>query len=85
MEKDYLFLRRASASRSSGEWKDDDYDMFANGVVVGRILKVNAAPAMPWMWTLEPFGHHEDYTPTHGYAATREAAMAAFAKSWRRE
>jgi hypothetical protein len=21
----------------------------------------------------------------HGYAATREAAMAAFAKSWRRE
>jgi hypothetical protein len=23
--------------------------------------------------------------PTHGYAATREAAMAAFAKSWRRE
>jgi len=22
---------------------------------------------------------------THGYAATREAAMAAFAKSWRRQ
>jgi hypothetical protein len=43
-----------------------------------------AAPeAMPWMWTLA-FGHHEDRTPTHGYAATREAAMAAFAKSWRR-
>jgi hypothetical protein len=28
---------------------------------------------------------HEDRKPTHGYAATREAAMAAFAKSWRRE
>jgi len=27
----------------------------------------------------------EDRTPTHGYEATREAAMAAFAKSWRRE
>jgi hypothetical protein len=25
------------------------------------------------------------HTRTHGYAATREAAMAAFAKSWRRE
>jgi hypothetical protein len=24
-------------------------------------------------------------TPTRGYAATREAAMAAFGKSWRRE
>src|ERR1700758_4663594 len=22
-----------------------------------------------------PFGHHEDRTPTHGYAATREAAL----------
>jgi hypothetical protein len=24
-------------------------------------------------------------TPTHGYEPTREAAMAAFAKSWRRQ
>jgi hypothetical protein len=38
----------------------------------------------PWMWKLA-FWHHEDRRPTHGYAATREAAMAAFAKSWRRE
>src|SRR5262249_51107261 len=38
----------------------------------------------PWMWTLV-FGHHEDGAPTHGCAATREDAMAAFAKSWRRE
>jgi hypothetical protein len=38
----------------------------------------------PWLWTLA-YDHHEDRTPTHGYEATREAAMAAFAKSWRRE
>jgi hypothetical protein len=30
---------------------------------------------------LKCLGQHEDRTPTHGYAATREAAMAAFAKS----
>ena len=36
------------------------------------------------MWMLA-FGHHEDRTPTHGYEPTREGAMAAFAKSWRRE
>jgi hypothetical protein len=48
-------------------------------------LKVHAAPAgSPWMWTLA-FGHHEDRTATHGYDPTREAAMSAFAKSWRRE
>jgi len=31
------------------------------------------------------FGHDEDCTPMHGYAETRQAAMTAFAKSWRRE
>jgi hypothetical protein len=35
-------------------------------------------------WTLA-FGQPEDRTPTHGYAATREAAMAAFVKRWRRQ
>jgi len=78
-----LILKRAS-SRPSGEWSDDDYDVLADGVVVGRIMKAAAVPVgMSWMWTLA-FGHHKG-TPTHGYAATREAAMAAFAKSWRRE
>jgi hypothetical protein len=49
------------------------------------IFKVNAAPVgRPWMWTLA-FEQHEERQPTHGYAATREAAMAAFAKSWRRK
>jgi hypothetical protein len=85
MEKDYLVLKRASASRTSGQWKEDDFDVLADGVVVGRIMKAAASPVdAPWLWTLA-FGHHEDRTPTHGYAETREAAMAAFAKSWRRE
>jgi hypothetical protein len=85
MDKDYLVLKRASASRSAGEWSDDDYDVLAGGVVVGRILKCAAAPVgTPWLWTLA-YGHHEDRPPIYGYAATREAAMSAFAKSWRRE
>jgi hypothetical protein len=76
-------LKRAALSRSSGEWNDDDRDVL-NGEVVGRIFKANAAPVeSPWMWTLI-FPHHERRSPTHGHEATREAAMAAFAKSWRR-
>ena len=68
-------LKRASASRPSGEWNDDDFDVLADGAVVGRIMKVHAAPeGSPWMWTLA-FGHHEDRTTTHGYEPTREAAM----------
>jgi hypothetical protein len=53
--------------------------------VIGRIMKAAAAPeGTPWMWTLA-YGQRKDRSPTHGYEATREAAMAAFAKSRRRE
>jgi hypothetical protein len=73
-----LILRRASASRPSGEWNDDDYDVLADGAVVGRIMKAAAAPeGTPWLWTLA-FGQHEDRTPTHGYEATRAAANGGF-------
>jgi hypothetical protein len=51
--RDVLFLKRASASRSSGEWNDDDYDVLANGAVADGIFEANAAPVgSPWMWTL---------------------------------
>ena len=72
-----LVLKRASASRLSGEWSDDDYGVLADGIVVGRIIMKSAAAPVgqPWLWTLA-YGHHEDRTPTHGYEPTREAAMA---------
>jgi hypothetical protein len=71
-------------TRLSGEWSEDDYDVLADGIAVGRIFRAAASPeGSRWMWPLA-FGHHGDRTPTHGYAATREAAMAEFAKSWRR-
>jgi hypothetical protein len=41
-----LILKRASASRLSGQRRDDDYD----GAVVGRIFLSPAAPdSRPWM------------------------------------
>ena len=39
-----MILKRASASRPSGEWNDDDFDVLADGAVVGRVFNVNAAP-----------------------------------------
>ena len=85
MNKDYLALKRAATWRPSGTWYDDDFDVLCNGEIVGHIMKAATAPVgSPWMWTLA-FGQHEDRTPTHGYEPTREAATAAFAKSWRRE
>jgi hypothetical protein len=35
-----LILKRASASRSSGEWNDHDFDVLADGAIVDGIMKV---------------------------------------------
>jgi len=43
--------------------------VLADDAVVGRFFKATS----------------EDRTPTHGYKPTREAARAAFPKSWRRK
>jgi hypothetical protein len=72
-----LILKRAPIGDNQ-----DDYDVLEDGVVVGRIFKVLVAPEnRPWMWAS---GHNGDLRrAAHGYEQTREAAMAAFAKSWR--
>jgi len=46
MEKDYLIFKCASASRPSGQWKDNGVDVLADGVVVGRYRDV-ARPRGP--------------------------------------
>jgi hypothetical protein len=74
-----LILKRAPIGDNQ-----DDYDVLENGVVVGRIFCLDAVgpQGRPWMWAS---GHNGDIKrAAHGYAETREAAMAAFAKSWRR-
>ena len=73
-----LILKRAPIGDNQ-----DDYDVLENGVIVGRIFTVPTAPeGRPWMWAS---GHSAATIKRarHGYEQTREAAMAAFAKSWR--
>jgi hypothetical protein len=48
---------------------------------VGRIYRDYSGK---WFWGLA-YDYCKDRTPTHGWEASREAAMAAFAKTWRRE
>jgi hypothetical protein len=75
-----LILRRAPIG-----WNQDDFDVLEDGVLVGRIFFLDAVgpQGRSWMWAS---GHSGDLRrAAHGYEPTREAAMAAFKKSWRRE
>jgi hypothetical protein len=68
-----------AASRSSGPWQDKDYDVLADGKVVGRILESGSRldpPGLQWTWSIMIV----PATPgvTNGTAATREEAMAKF-------
>jgi len=73
---DPLILKRAPIGDNQ-----EDYDVLENGKVVGRIFTVPTAPeGHPRMWAS---GRSADSVrrAAHGYEPTREAAMAAFAKS----
>jgi hypothetical protein len=73
-----LILKRAPIG-----WNQDDFDVVENDKIVGRIFFLDAVGphGRLWMWAS---GHNGDIKRAHGYEATRQAAMAAFAKSWRR-
>jgi hypothetical protein len=76
-------LRRANTSRPSGDWSDDDYDVFADDQNVGRIFRAEAAhpDGRPWMWTIE-FHQRRGEGPHQGHVASRDAAAAAFKAAW---
>jgi hypothetical protein len=62
----------------------NDYEVITDDWIVARIVLSDASPAeRPWLWSLDEF--YRGREPTHGYEPTRQAATAAFAKSWRRE
>ena len=80
MTSDQLTLKRASASRSSLEWTDEDYDVLYDGKVVGRIVR----DGPQWFWRIA-YEYLRDRSSSDGHGPDQDAAMKAFAKSWRRE
>jgi hypothetical protein len=63
----------------------DDYDVWCEQKIVGRVFRPSAGvPAdTSWMWSITTWPTPATAPQPHrGYGATREEAMAAFAKSW---
>jgi hypothetical protein len=59
-----LTLRRAMLARIGGNWHHEDYDVFDGDREIGRIYMVD--------------GHDGNLVLSYGYAASLEAAKAAF-------
>ena len=79
-----LILKRASVSRPSGQWQDEDYDVLADGKVVGRIYERGSEhepPELRWFWSITEIAPAVPNV-TYGHAATREEAMAKFRAAW---
>jgi len=79
-----LILKRASASRPSGQWSHEGYDVLADGKVVGRILEEGSRfdpPDLLWTWSITSIWPARKGV-TNGTAATREEAMAKFRAAW---
>ena len=77
-----LKLQEAPGSRTNNFQVLDEA-----GRIIGYIVLLTALAgthAKPWMWSID-FSLHEGRDQTHGFEATREAAMEAFTRCWFRE
>ena len=72
--------KRANDSRSSGQWQDEDYDVLADGKVVGRIYEdthLSTPPDMRWFWSVSAIVPAIP-NRTNGHEPTMDEAKAKF-------
>jgi hypothetical protein len=75
-----LILKRASASRPSGQWSHEDYDVLADGKAIGRIYEDasgSTPPGMRWFWSITAIVPAVPNV-TNGHATTLDETKAKF-------
>jgi hypothetical protein len=78
-----LTLKRASTSRSSGQWQDEDCDVLASARPLGASTRASAStpPDMRWFWSVIAIVPAIP-NRTNGHAATLDEAKAKFRAAW---
>ena len=77
-------LTLITPERTSGQWKDEDYDVLANGKVVGRIYEdatASTSPELRWFWSVTAIVPAIP-NRTNGHAPTLDEAKAKFRAAW---
>jgi len=77
MSTDHLVLMRPTDHRTG-----DDFDVFHNEKLVGRIMLMDLAEGHAWICSIF-VEHRKPGRPCKGYAVDRESAMKEFAEAWR--
>jgi hypothetical protein len=59
------------------------YEVIADAQIVGRITLSSSLRhhSKPWVWSIA-LAFSDGHDPVHGFEATRDEAMHAFARSW---
>ena len=75
-----LTLKRTYENPAVGPWSYDNYNVLDGDQSVGRVLLAERTPGdQRWFWTAAPLTQS---ALDHGYAASREQAMADFTARW---
>ena len=71
-----LILKRASASRTSGEWREDDYDVLADGnpLTASADVRVGATPSIRCPDWTNAAGFDNGAPPRNGIGLSRPVA-----------
>lgn len=76
-----LILRRTMNSPTSGEWSDQEFDVFEGNTLVGHILRSPSASSdCPWLWTIT--GRSPAGADNRGYAKSLDAATFDLRSQW---
>ena len=75
-------ITRKPTNLGSGR-RTDDYGIYDDGRLIGRVVKVANLTTDPWIWSIT--ARLPQMPADRGSAATLEEALAAFKAAWQHE
>ena len=76
-----LVLRRTMNTSTRGEWSDQEFDVFDDDLLIGRILRSQITFSdRPWLWIIT--GRSSGDVESRGYAKDLDGARSELTARW---